>query len=394
MSAHSQSALKKRIAILGSTGSIGRQALEVIAAHADVFEVELLTANGNIELLEKQVRQFTPATAVVTDKEKYKIFKENIADIPVKAFAGIESVEQAVQSDSIDIVLTAMVGYAGLLPTIAAIKSKKTIALANKETLVVAGKIITALADDNGVRIYPVDSEHSAIFQCLAGEFHNPIEKIYLTASGGPFRGKSKKELEQVTLAQALKHPNWSMGAKITVDSATMMNKGLEMIEAKWLFGLQPHQIHVVVHPQSIIHSVVQFTDGSMKAQMGLPDMKLPILYALSFPHRLKTDFKRFNFLDYPQLTFEKPDTEVFSALLLAEEAMKKDGNMPCILNAANEVAVAAFLKEKISFFQIPGIAEQLMSKITYIEKPSLEDLIATDKETRLQTELLLTKKN
>jgi len=394
LSAHSQSALKKRIAILGSTGSIGRQALEVIAAHADVFEVELLTANGNIELLEKQVRQFTPSTAVVTDKEKYKIFKENIADIPVKVFAGIDSVEQAVQSDSIDIVLTAMVGYAGLLPTIAAIKSKKTIALANKETLVVAGKIITALADDNGVRIYPVDSEHSAIFQCLAGEFHNPIEKIYLTASGGPFRGKSKKELEQVTLAQALKHPNWSMGAKITVDSATMMNKGLEMIEAKWLFGLQPHQIHVVVHPQSIIHSVVQFTDGSMKAQMGLPDMKLPILYALSFPHRLKTDFKRFNFLDYPQLTFEKPDTEVFSALLLAEEAMKKDGNMPCILNAANEVAVAAFLKEKISFFQIPGIAEQLMSKITYIEKPSLEDLIATDKETRLQTELLLTKKN
>ncbi len=394
MSAHSQSALKKRIAILGSTGSIGRQALEVIAAHADVFEVELLTANGNIELLEKQVRQFTPSTAVVTDKEKYKIFKENIADIPVKAFAGIESVEQAVQSDSIDIVLTAMVGYAGLLPTIAAIKSKKTIALANKETLVVAGKIITALADDNGVRIYPVDSEHSAIFQCLAGEFHNPIEKIYLTASGGPFRGKSKKELEQVTLAQALKHPNWSMGAKITVDSATMMNKGLEMIEAKWLFGLQPHQIHVVVHPQSIIHSVVQFTDGSMKAQMGLPDMKLPILYALSFPHRLKTDFKRFNFLDYPQLTFEKPDTEVFSALLLAEEAMKKDGNMPCILNAANEVAVAAFLKEKISFFQISGITEKLMSKITYIEKPSLEDLIATDKETRLQTELLLTKKN
>ncbi len=393
MSAHSQSALKKRIAILGSTGSIGRQALEVIAAHAEVFEVELLTANGNIELLEKQVRQFTPATAVVTDKEKYKIFKENIADIPVKVFAGIESAEQAVQSDSIDIVLTAMVGYAGLLPTIAAIKSKKTIALANKETLVVAGKIITALAEENGVRIYPVDSEHSAIFQCLAGEFHNPIEKIYLTASGGPFRGKSKKELEQVTLAQALKHPNWSMGAKITVDSATMMNKGLEMIEAKWLFRLQPHQIHVVVHPQSIIHSLVQFTDGSMKAQMGLPDMKLPILYALSFPHRLKTDFKRFSFLDYPQLTFEKPDTEVFSSLLLAEEAMKKDGNTPCILNAANEVAVAAFLKEKISFFQISGITEKLMSKITYIEKPSLEDLIATDKETRLQTELLLTKK-
>ncbi len=393
MSTHSQSALKKRIAILGSTGSIGRQALEVIAAHADAFEVDLLTANGNIELLEQQVRQFTPATAVVTDKEKYKTFKENIADLPVKVFSGIESAEQAVQSDSIDIVLTAMVGYAGLLPTIAAIKSKKTIALANKETLVVAGKIITSLADDNGVRIYPVDSEHSAIFQCLAGEFHNPIEKIYLTASGGPFRGKSKKELEQVTLAQALKHPNWSMGAKSTVDSATMMNKGLEMIEAKWLFGLQPEQIDVIVHPQSIIHSVVQFTDGSMKAQMGLPDMKLPILYALSFPHRLKTDFKRFCFLDYPQLTFEKPDTEVFPALHLAEEAMKKDGNMPCILNAANEVAVAAFLKEKISFFQIPGITEQLMSKITYIEKPSLEDLIATDKETRMQTELLLTKK-
>ncbi len=393
MSAHSQKALKKRIAILGSTGSIGRQALEVIAAHADVFEVELLTANSNIELLEKQVRQFTPATVVVTDKEKYKTLKENIADLPVKVFAGIESAEQAVQSDSIDVVLTAMVGYAGLLPTIAAIKSKKTIALANKETLVVAGKIITSLAEENGVSIYPVDSEHSAIFQCLTGEFHNQIDKIYLTASGGPFRGKSKKELEQVTLAQALKHPNWSMGAKITVDSATMMNKGLEMIEAKWLFGLQPHQINVVVHPQSIIHSVVQFTDGSMKAQMGLPDMKLPILYALSFPHRLKTDFKRFSFFDYPQLTFEKPDTEVFPALYLAEEAMKKDGNMPCILNAANEVAVAAFLKEKISFFQIPGITEHLMSKITYIEKPSLEDLIATDKETRLQTEILLTKK-
>ncbi|HMR46079.1 MAG TPA: 1-deoxy-D-xylulose-5-phosphate reductoisomerase [Bacteroidia bacterium] len=385
--------MKKRIAILGSTGSIGRQALEVIAAHADVFEVELLTANSNIELLEKQVRQFTPATVVVTDKEKYKTLKENIADLPVKVFAGIESAEQAVQSDSIDVVLTAMVGYAGLLPTIAAIKSKKTIALANKETLVVAGKIITSLAEENGVSIYPVDSEHSAIFQCLTGEFHNQIDKIYLTASGGPFRGKSKKELEQVTLAQALKHPNWSMGAKITVDSATMMNKGLEMIEAKWLFGLQPHQINVVVHPQSIIHSVVQFTDGSMKAQMGLPDMKLPILYALSFPHRLKTDFKRFSFFDYPQLTFEKPDTEVFPALYLAEEAMKKDGNMPCILNAANEVAVAAFLKEKISFFQIPGITEHLMSKITYIEKPSLEDLIATDKETRLQTEILLTKK-
>ncbi len=393
MSAHSQKALKKRIAILGSTGSIGRQALEVIAAHANVFEVELLTANSNIELLEKQVRQFTPATVVVTDKEKYKTLKENIADLPVKVFSGIESAEQAVQSDSIDIVLTAMVGYAGLLPTIAAIKSKKTIALANKETLVVAGKIITSLAAENGVSIYPVDSEHSAIFQCLTGEFHNQIDKIYLTASGGPFRGKSKKELEQVTLAQALKHPNWSMGAKITVDSATMMNKGLEMIEAKWLFGLQPHQINVVVHPQSIIHSVVQFTDGSMKAQMGLPDMKLPILYALSFPHRLKTDFKRFSFFDYPQLTFEKPDTEVFPALYLAEEAMKKDGNMPCILNAANEVAVAAFLKEKISFFQIPGITEHLMSKITYIEKPSLEDLVATDKETRLQTEILLTKK-
>ena len=393
MSAHSQKTLKKRIAILGSTGSIGRQALEVIAAHADVFEVELLTANSNIELLEKQVRQFTPATVVVTDKEKYKTLKENIADLPVKVFAGIESAEQAVQSDSIDIVLTAMVGYAGLLPTIAAIKSKKTIALANKETLVVAGKIITSLAEENGVSIYPVDSEHSAIFQCLTGEFHNQIDKIYLTASGGPFQAKSKNELEQVTLAQALKHPNWSMGAKITVDSATMMNKGLEMIEAKWLFGLQPHQINVVVHPQSIIHSVVQFTDGSMKAQMGLPDMKLPILYALSYPHRLKTDFMRFSFFDYPQLTFEKPDTEVFPALLLAEEAMKKDGNMPCILNAANEVAVAAFLKEKISFFQIPGITKHLMSKITYIEKPSLEDLIATDTETRLQTEILLTKK-
>lgn len=384
MSTHSQSALKKRIAILGSTGSIGRQALEVIAAHADAFEVDLLTANGNIELLEQQVRQFTPATAVVTDKEKYKTFKENIADLPVKVFSGIESAEQAVQSDSIDIVLTAMVGYAGLLPTIAAIKSKKTIALANKETLVVAGKIITSLADDNGVRIYPVDSEHSAIFQCLAGEFHNPIEKIYLTASGGPFRGKSKKELEQVTLAQALKHPNWSMGAKITVDSATMMNKGLEMIEAKWLFGLQPEQIDVIVHPQSIIHSVVQFTDGSMKAQMGLPDMKLPIQFALGYPQRLKSDFPRFNFMDYPQLTFEKPDMETFLNLKLAISAMKDDGNMPCILNAANEIAVQEFLNDNVSFTGMSLVIEKCMEKIPFIANPAYEDYVKTDSETRM----------
>jgi 1-deoxy-D-xylulose-5-phosphate reductoisomerase len=385
--------LKKRIAILGSTGSIGTQALDVIKAQQQHFEIELLTANTNVDLLIQQAKDFLPATVVICDKEKYFQLKESLKNLPIKVFAGNDAVEQAVQSDAIDLVLTAMVGYAGLLPTMAAIEAGKNIALANKETLVVAGSLITEFAKQKGVNIYPVDSEHSAIFQCLAGEFHNPIEKIYLTASGGPFRGKTKAFLESVTVAQALKHPNWNMGAKITIDSATMVNKGLEMIEAKWLFNLTPPQIDVIVHPQSIVHSLVQFTDGSLKAQLGLPDMKLPIQYALAYPHRLTADFPRFNFFDYPQLTFEKPDRDVFVALALAEEAMKKEGNMACILNAANEIAVAAFLKEQISFLQITSVIEKCMEQMTFVEKPSLEDFVHTDRETRLFAQSLLGKK-
>jgi 1-deoxy-D-xylulose-5-phosphate reductoisomerase len=387
--------LKKQVAICGSTGSIGTQALEVIKQQAEHFEVSLLTTNSNADLLIKQTLEFKPNAVVIADKEKYDFVKDALANEPVKVFAGLDSIEQCVSMDEIDIVLTAMVGYAGLKPTIAAINAGKHIALANKETLVVAGNIITSLAKDKGVNIYPVDSEHSAIFQCLQGEFQNPIEKIYLTASGGPFRGKDKLFLDTVTKEQALKHPNWTMGAKITIDSASLMNKGLEMIEAKWLFNLKPEQIDVIVHPQSIVHSIIQFKDGSMKAQMGLPDMKLPIQFALGYPQRLQSDFPRFDFLNYPQLTFEKADHTTFKNLDLAIAAMKKDGNMPCILNAANEIAVQEFLKENISFTGMSDIIEGCMEKISFIANPTYEDYVNTDAETRtLASSLIKENKN
>lgn len=375
--------LKRKIAILGSTGSIGTQALEVIQANHDAFEVEILTAGSNIELLAEQAIRFNPNAVVIGASEKTAALKSLLSNYPIKVYGGEASIAQVVNSEDIDIVLTAMVGFAGLRPTIEAIKSKKTIALANKETMVVAGKIINELARQNQVAILPVDSEHSAIFQCMAGEWGNPIEKIYLTASGGPFRGKNLDFLKDVNPQQALKHPNWSMGAKITIDSASMINKGLEMIEAQWLFDLKPSQIDVIVHPQSIIHSIVQFTDGSMKAQMGLPDMKLPIQYALGFPKRIKSDFPRFDFINYPQLTFEKVDTSVFRNLALATEAMNKGGNLPCILNAANEIAVDAFLKEKISFTGMSDMIEKCMVTVTYHARPTIDELIACDAETR-----------
>ena len=375
---------QKHIAILGSTGSIGTQALEVIKAHPESFEVEVLTANGNADLLIQQAIEFKPNAVVIADENKYQFVKDALAKHDIKVYAGNKAVEQVVQMDSIDIVLAAIVGYAGLASTISAIKAKKNIALANKETLVVAGELVTALAKENGVNIYPVDSEHSAIFQCLAGEWENPIEKIYLTASGGPFRGKDKKFLASVKKEQALKHPNWDMGAKITIDSATLMNKGLEVIEAKWLFNLKAGQIDVIVHPQSIIHSIVQFKDGSMKAQMGLPDMKLPIQYALSYPKRIVSSFERFSFIDYPNLSFEKPDTDTFRCLSLAFEAMKKGGNAPCILNAANEVAVNAFLTDKISFLKIAEVIENTLAKAPFISRPSYGDYVSSDKEARV----------
>ena len=374
----------KKIAILGSTGSIGRQALEVIKAHPENFVVEVLTANGNADLLIQQAIEFKPNAVVIADESKYQTVKDALTKHAIKVFAGNKAVEQVVQMDSIDIVLAAIVGYAGLASVISAIKTKKNIALANKETLVVAGELVTALAKENGVNIYPVDSEHSAIFQCMAGEWENPIEKIYLTASGGPFRGKDKNFLSSVNKEQALKHPNWDMGARITIDSATLMNKGLEVIEAKWLFNLKADQIEVIVHPQSIIHSIVQFKDGSMKAQMGLPDMKLPIQYALAYPNRILSTFERFNFMDYPSLTFEKPDTETFKCLLLAFEAMKKGGNAPCILNAANEVAVNAFLTDKISFPKIAEVIEKTLAKSSLISKPSYNDYVSSDSEARM----------
>jgi len=385
--------MKKRIAILGSTGSIGTQSLEVVRENPDRFEVEVLTANNNVDLLSKQAKEFTPNTVVIGNESKYDELCESLSDLPIKIYAGKDAISQVVEMDTIDIVLTAMVGYSGLLPTINAIKSGKTIALANKETLVVAGEIIQKLAIENKVSILPVDSEHSAIFQCLVGEGQNAIEKIILTASGGPFRGKTLDYLKSVTKENALKHPNWEMGNKITIDSATLMNKGFEAIEARWLFGLNPEQIEVVVHPQSIVHSAVQFEDGSMKAQMGLPDMKLPILYALGFPDRIKTDFPRFSFWDYPELSFEKPDLKNFRSLVLAFNAMEKCGNMPCILNAANEITVEAFLKDKIGFCEMTDLIEQSMKKIAYIKHPELDDLINTDKETREFVEKLINKK-
>lgn len=375
---------KRHIAILGSTGSIGTQALEVIAANPDSFQLEVLTANGNADLLIAQALQFRPNAVVIGNEQHYAKVKDALFDEGIKVFAGEDALAQIVEMEDIDMVLTALVGYAGLRPTLAAIRAGKHIALANKETLVVAGELVTALAQEKAVNIYPVDSEHSAIFQCLVGEFHNPIEKIYLTASGGPFRGKKRDELMLVNKVQALKHPNWDMGAKITIDSASMMNKGLEVIEAKWLFGLKTEQIGVIVHPQSIVHSIVQFEDGSMKAQMGLPDMKLPIQFALGYPNRLKSNYPRFNFLNYPALTFEQPDKESFRNLALAFEALDKGGNMPCILNAANEIAVEAFLQDKISFLGMSDLIDDCMAKATFIAKPSYEDYVASDAETRI----------
>lgn len=377
------SPLKRRIAILGSTGSIGTQALDVIAAHPDQLEVDLLTAHSNAALLIEQARKYKPNTVVIADTTRLAEVKAALEDAPVKVYGGMESIVQLMAADSFDMALTAMVGFAGLEPTVAAIRNKKHIALANKETLVVAGDIVTQLALENNVDILPVDSEHSAIFQCLFGEGHNPIEKIILTASGGPFRGKKRDELKNVTRVQALKHPNWTMGAKITIDSSTLMNKGLEMIEARWLFNLTPEQIEVIVHPQSIIHSIVQFTDGSMKAQMGLPDMKLPIQVALGFPKRMTSDFPRFDFLNYPQLTFEQPDEETFRCLALARIAMQKGGNLPCVMNAANEIAVAAFLQDKITFHGIADVIADTMDKVSFIAKPSLDDYRLSDAEAR-----------
>jgi 1-deoxy-D-xylulose-5-phosphate reductoisomerase len=376
---------KKHIAILGSTGSIGTQALDVLRENKQAFELEVLTANSNAELLIRQALEFKPNAVVISDENKYQLVKDALWNEGIKVYTGHDSISQVVEMQEIDIVLTALVGYSGLKPTLSAIKAGKQIALANKETLVVAGELVTTLAKEKGVNIYPVDSEHSAIFQCLAGEFHNPIEKIYLTASGGPFRGKDVEFLKHVTKAQALKHPNWEMGAKITIDSASMMNKGLEVIEAKWLFNLKADQIKVVVHPQSIIHSIVQFEDGSMKAQMGLPDMKLPIQYALAYPQRLKSNFPRFDFMQYPQLTFEQADSKTFRNLAFAFEALDKAGNMPCIINAANEVAVDAFLKDKTSFLKMSDIIESCMKKVSFIKTPTYEDYVNTDKETRIR---------
>lgn len=381
---------KKQIAILGSTGSIGTQALEVIADNDSLFEVYAITANNQVDLLIEQARKFHPEMVAIANEAHYAKLKDALADLPIKVFAGNESIAQVAEMQPVDIVLTAMVGYSGLKPTMNAIKAGKKIALANKETLVVAGELICDLVEKHNAAILPVDSEHSAIFQCLVGEGNNPIEKLILTASGGPFRNKSLAELEHVTSAQALKHPNWDMGAKITIDSASMMNKGFEIIEAKWLFGVTPEQIDVVVHPQSIIHSMVQFSDGSIKAQLGLPDMKLPIQYAFTYPDRLKTNFPRLDFNICSQFTFEQPDMERFRNLAFAYYAMERGGNMPCILNAANEIVVAEFLKNKIGFLQMSDIIEDVMAKATFIEKPTYDDYVLTDAAVRILTSELI----
>ncbi len=382
--------MKRRIAILGSTGSIGVQTLDVIRMHSDNFVAEILVAGTNVDLLIRQAREFVPNIVIISDEKKYTLLKEALADLPIKVYAGNDAIAQIVTSDSIDMVLTAMVGFAGLLPTLNAIKAKKAVALANKETLVVAGDLITQAAIAAQVAVIPVDSEHSAIFQCLVGEPENAVEKIYLTASGGPFRGKNIEFLKNVTNHDALKHPNWSMGAKITIDSASMMNKGLEAIEAKWLFGISPEQIDVVVHPQSIVHSAVQFIDGSVKAQIGLPDMKLPILYALGFPERLNSSMKRFSFFDYPNLTFEKPDFETFKCLKIAFDALNRGGNAACIMNAANEIAVEAFLNDKIRFLEIAYLIEKTIQNTQYLPKPSLNDYIESDSEARRKATQLI----
>jgi 1-deoxy-D-xylulose-5-phosphate reductoisomerase len=374
---------KKHICLLGSTGSIGTQALEVIRAHPEKFVAEVLVAKNNSDLLIKQALEFKPNAVVMVDPANYLRVKEALYKTDTKVYAGAKSIAQVIDMGTIDMVLAAIVGYAGLESTLAAIKAGKNIALANKETLVVAGDLITRSAKEKGVNIYPVDSEHSAIFQCLAGEWHNPVEKIFLTASGGPFRGWTKEQLEAVTPEEALKHPNWNMGAKVTIDSATLMNKGLEVIEAKWLFGLDAKQIEVLVHPQSIIHSMVQFTDGSIKAQLGLPDMRLPIQYAFSYPERLSSSFPRMDFEKQAQLTFEAPDRENFPCLGLAYHALEKGGNSPCVLNAANEVAVEAFLQGKIPFVQIASLVEKTLTRTPFIANPDISDYIGTDQEAR-----------
>jgi len=382
--------MKKRVAILGSTGSIGTQTLDIISSNSDLFEVEVITAHNNVALFAQQIHKYQPNVAVITNTNKYDELLRLTANCDTKIYCGIQAVCDVVQMDTVNIVVTAMVGYAGLDPTISAIKAKKTIALANKETLVVAGDIITKLAIENKTHILPVDSEHSAIFQCLVGEVNNPIEKIILTASGGPFRNFTADQLQKVTKAQALNHPNWDMGSKITIDSATMMNKGFEAIEAKWLFDLKPEQIDIVVHPQSIVHSLVQFQDSSIKAQLGLPDMRMPIIYALAFPNRIKTNFERFDFMKYPNLEFHKPDTKVFRCIDLAYQAMHKGGNIPCIMNAANEIAVEEFLNEKIPFFKIPELIETAINNLSFILKPSLDDYCQTDLETRKYVKSLI----
>ena len=379
---------KKQIAILGSTGSIGTQALKVIEEHPDLYEAYALTANNQVELLAEQARKFMPAAVVIANEAKYLQLKEMLADLPIQVYAGADALCEIVEAKPIDVVLASMVGYAGLRPTMNAIRAGKAIALANKETLVVAGELINALAQQYKTPIFPVDSEHSAIFQCL--EPNNALEKVILTASGGPFRKFTMEQLQHVTKEQALKHPNWEMGAKITIDSATMMNKGFEVIEAKWLFGVRPDQIEVVVHPQSIIHSMVQYEDGAVKAQLGMPDMRLPIQYAFSYPQRIKASFDRLDFSKMTELTFEQPDTNRFRCLALAYEALNRGGNMACIVNAANEVVVSAFLKDRISFLRMSEVIEQSMAKVSFIQTPTYEDYVATDAEARRVAESLI----
>ncbi len=375
--------MKKRIAIFGSTGSIGTQALDVIAAHEDLFSAEILTAQNNEDLLIEQALKFKPGLVVIGDDKKYQKVKDALSETDVKVLGGEDALTEAAEEDTYDMMIAGIVGFAGLKPTLQAIEAGKAVGLANKETLVVAGDIVMHKAVENKAPVIPIDSEHSAIFQCLVGETRNRIEKVILTASGGPFLGKKPNFLVNVKRDHALQHPNWSMGAKITIDSATLMNKGLEMIEAKWLFNLEPDQVQVLVHPQSIIHSMVQFEDGSMKAQMGLPDMKLPIQYALSFPRRLKSNFPRYDFKKPNQLTFEEPDVKTFRNLALATDALFKGGNLPCVLNAANEIAVYAFLRNRIGFLDMTDVIERVMNKIPFIEKPTLEEYYESDGESR-----------
>lgn len=373
----------KRIAILGSTGSIGTQALDVIRSHRDLFEAEILVANNNVDLLAQQAHEFLPNIVVIGNESHLDELRRAVDDIPVKVFAGAEAISQVVQMQCVDIVLTALVGFAGLKPTKCAIEAGKTIALANKETLVVAGEMIMELARNHNVAILPIDSEHSAIFQCLNGERHLKPEKILLTASGGPFRGKTEKDLQNITPADALHHPNWHMGAKVTVDSASLMNKGLESIEARWLFNIPPERIEILVHPQSIVHSMVEFVDGSIKAQLGMPDMRMPIQYALTFPHRLECPAPKFSFSQHPMLAFEAPDRKVFRNLDIAFEAMRRGGNAPCIMNGANEIAVAEFLKGRLAFLEMPRVIEHTMQKCSFVDKPDFEDYFATNDEAR-----------